>query len=42
MLLHVVLHSSYHRGQVATAVRRDGAAPAVTDYVHATRRGLVP
>jgi uncharacterized damage-inducible protein DinB len=42
VLLHVVLHSSYHRGQVATDLRREGATPALTDYVHATRRGLVP
>jgi uncharacterized damage-inducible protein DinB len=33
VLQHVVLHSAYHRGQVATAVRRAGGKPAPTDYV---------
>jgi uncharacterized damage-inducible protein DinB len=41
VLFHVVVHSAYHRGQVATDVRRAGGAPPVTDYVHATRTGLV-
>lgn len=33
MLLHVVNHSSYHRGQVTTMLRQLGATPAVTDYL---------
>ena len=33
MLTHVLLHSAYHRGQVASAVRADGGAPANTDYI---------
>ncbi len=33
MLLHVVMHSVYHRGQVAAAVRQAGGKPAPTDYV---------
>jgi uncharacterized damage-inducible protein DinB len=41
VLLHVVIHSAYHRGQVAAAVRAAGGEPAVTDSVHATRTGLV-
>jgi uncharacterized damage-inducible protein DinB len=32
VLQHVVLHSAYHRGQVAAAVRRAGGKPAPTDY----------
>jgi uncharacterized damage-inducible protein DinB len=33
VLQHVVMHSTYHRGQVAIAVRHAGGKPAVTDYV---------
>lgn len=31
--LHVVLHGTYHRGQIALLLRQDGAAPAPTDYI---------
>jgi uncharacterized damage-inducible protein DinB len=41
ILLHVVLHSAYHRGQVAYVLRAGGAAPAYTDYVHCVRNGLI-
>jgi uncharacterized damage-inducible protein DinB len=40
VLLHVLLHSAHHRGQVAGELRNAGAEPAYTDYVHAVRRGL--
>jgi len=33
MLLQVVLHGCYHRGQVAMVVREAGAEPAPTDYI---------
>jgi uncharacterized damage-inducible protein DinB len=33
MLLHVVLHGCYHRGQVALVVRGAGAEPAPSDYI---------
>ena len=33
ILLHVALHGSYHRGQVALLVREGGAMPARTDYI---------
>lgn len=33
ILLHVMLHSAYHRGQVAMAQRASGKAPAYTDYI---------
>lgn len=33
ILQHVLLHSSYHRGQVAMAVRAEGGEPAYTDYI---------
>jgi uncharacterized damage-inducible protein DinB len=33
MLLQVVLHGCYHRGQVAMVVRGAGAEPSPTDYI---------
>ena len=41
ILTHVLLHSSYHRGQVAYVLRGGGAEPAYTDYVHCVRSGLI-
>jgi uncharacterized damage-inducible protein DinB len=32
-ILQVVMHSTYHRGQIATRVRELGGEPALTDYV---------
>jgi uncharacterized damage-inducible protein DinB len=33
ILLHVALHGTYHRGQIASAVRGDGATPVNTDFI---------
>jgi uncharacterized damage-inducible protein DinB len=33
VLLHVVLHGSYHRGQIALLTRQGGGAPAGTDFI---------
>ena len=33
ILTHVALHGSYHRGQVAPALRRAGAEPVNTDFI---------
>ena len=33
ILLHVCLHGSYHRGQVALVIRGSGGEPAPTDYI---------
>jgi uncharacterized damage-inducible protein DinB len=33
ILMHLILHSAYHRGQVAAAVREVGGKPVPTDYV---------
>ncbi len=33
ILLHVALHGTYHRGQIAAAVRAGGDTPALTDYI---------
>jgi uncharacterized damage-inducible protein DinB len=41
VLLHVVLHSAYHRGQVASAVRAAGGTPAYTDFIQAVRTGAI-
>ena len=41
VLTHVVLHSAYHRGQIASQVRAGGEAPAYTDFIHAVRQGFV-
>jgi uncharacterized damage-inducible protein DinB len=41
VLAHVVLHSSYHRGQIALVLREGGAEPAYTDYAHCVRNGLI-
>jgi uncharacterized damage-inducible protein DinB len=41
ILTHVVLHSAYHRGQIASQVRSGGEQPAYTDFIHAVRQGLV-
>ena len=41
ILLHVVLHSTYHRGQIATDMRAAGFNPVCSDFIHAVRQGLV-
>jgi uncharacterized damage-inducible protein DinB len=41
VLLHLVMHSTYHRGQIAAAMREAGATPAYTDFIHAVRQGFV-
>lgn len=41
VLTHVVIHSAYHRGQIATVVRQGGGTPAYTDLIHACRSGEV-
>jgi uncharacterized damage-inducible protein DinB len=41
ILTHVVVHSAYHRGQIASDLRAAGSVPAYTDYIHAVREGYV-
>jgi uncharacterized damage-inducible protein DinB len=41
VLVHVVMHSGYHRGQIAAAVRAEGGEPAHTDFIEAVRRGYL-
>ena len=42
ILMHVILHSAYHRGQIATDMRAAGFPPAYTDFIHAVRQNQVP
>jgi uncharacterized damage-inducible protein DinB len=41
ILTHLVIHSAYHRGQIASDLRAAGQEPAYTDYIHAVRQGLL-
>lgn len=41
VLTHVVIHSAYHRGQIAAEVRASAHTPAYTDFIHAARQGLL-
>ena len=41
ILTHVVTHSAYHRGQVASELRAAGFTPAYTDFIHAVRQGFL-
>ena len=41
VITHVLLHSSYHRGQVALEMRAAGLQPAYTDFIHAVRNGFI-
>lgn len=39
ILMHVVMHSAYHRGQIAADMRASGIEPVYTDFIHAVRKG---
>lgn len=41
VLTHVLMHSAYHRGQIASQMRANGQTPAYTDFIHAVRQGLI-
>ena len=41
ILLHVVMHSAYHRGQIAADMRAAGFTPPYTDFIHAMRQGFL-
>ena len=38
ILMHVVMHSAYHRGQIAADMRANASTPAYTDFIHAVRQ----
>jgi uncharacterized damage-inducible protein DinB len=41
VVMHVIMHSAYHRGQIAADTRSAGMVPAYTDFIHAVRQGFV-
>lgn len=41
VLTHVIIHSAYHRGQIASHMRETGELPAYTDFIHGVRGGFV-
>ncbi len=41
VLTHVLMHSAYHRGQIASHMRAAGQTPAYTDFIHAVRQGCI-
>jgi uncharacterized damage-inducible protein DinB len=41
VLQHVIMHSAYHRGQVAAELRGAGSNPPFTDFIHAARQGIL-
>ena len=41
VLTHVLMHSAYHRGQIALEMRSAGIEPAYTDFIHGVRQGRV-
>jgi uncharacterized damage-inducible protein DinB len=40
ILMHVVMHSAYHRGQIAADMRAAGMEPVYTDLIHAVRQAM--
>lgn len=34
ILFHIINHTTYHRGQIATVFRHTGIEPLVTDYIY--------
>lgn len=41
VLMHVAMHSAYHRGQIASDMRQAGNTPAYTDFIHCVRQGFL-
>jgi uncharacterized damage-inducible protein DinB len=41
ILRHVIVHGSYHRGQIATYLHQAGFQAPNTDYINAARRGFL-
>ena len=33
ILFHIINHSTYHRGQIATTMKQEGMTPIVSDYI---------
>ncbi|HLH09137.1 MAG TPA: DinB family protein [Terriglobales bacterium] len=41
IVTHTIMHSAYHRGQIASDLRSSGGTPSYTDFIHAVRQGFV-
>ena len=41
ILTHVIMHSAYHRGQIASDMRVAGHTPAYTDFIHGVRQKML-
>jgi uncharacterized damage-inducible protein DinB len=41
ILMHVIMHSAYHRGQIAADMRAAGFQPVLTDFIFSIRQGFV-
>jgi len=41
ILTQVIMHSAYHRGQIASHMRASGQTPAYTDFIQAVRQGSI-
>jgi uncharacterized damage-inducible protein DinB len=41
ILMHVIMHSVYHRGQIAADMRAAGFQPVPTDFIVSIRQGFV-
>ncbi len=41
ILNQMILHAAHHRGQISQEIRHSGAVPALVDYIHAVRQGLI-
>ena len=41
VLLHVIMHGAYHRGQIASDTRAAGFNPVLTDFIHAVRQNYL-
>jgi uncharacterized damage-inducible protein DinB len=37
ILMHVIIHGGYHRGQIAAELRKKGSKPINTDFIHYIR-----
>jgi uncharacterized damage-inducible protein DinB len=41
IIVHVAMHSAYHRGQIASDMRAHGFTPAYTDFIEGVRRKCI-
>ncbi|HXZ81749.1 MAG TPA: DinB family protein [Terriglobales bacterium] len=39
IMMHTIMHSAYHRGQIAADLRASGNEPAYTDFIQGIRTG---